>query len=115
MESLMSDKQFNLAKDWFEDLRNQLINIVSEIDGKEFVQTNWSHRHEGGGTMSKIKGPVIEKGGVNISSVYGEFNSEMQNKYLELKKILNIKLQELVLFCILYHLKYHLCILILVF
>ena len=33
----MSDKQFNLAKDWFEDLRNQLINIVSEIDGKAAV------------------------------------------------------------------------------
>ena len=44
----MSDKQFNLAKDWFEDLRNQLINIIYEIDGREFVQTNWSHRHEGG-------------------------------------------------------------------
>ena len=82
----MSDKQFNLAKDWFEDLRNQLINIVSEIDGKEFAQTNWSHRHDGGGTMSKIKGPVIEKGGVNISTVYGEFNSEMQNKIPGAKK-----------------------------
>ena len=45
----MTDKQFNLAKDWFEDLRNQLINIVAEIDGKKFVQTNWKHRHEGGG------------------------------------------------------------------
>ena len=82
----MIDKQFNQAKDWFEDLRNQLINIVSEIDGKEFVQTNWNHRHEGGGTMSKIKGPVIEKGGVNISTVYGEFNSEMQNKIPGAKK-----------------------------
>ena len=51
----MSDKQFNLAKDWFEDLRNQLINIVSEIDGKEFVQKNWTNRDEGGGIMSNIK------------------------------------------------------------
>ena len=30
----MSDKQFNLAKDWFEALQNQLINIISEIDGR---------------------------------------------------------------------------------
>ena len=111
----MIDKQFNQAKDWFEDLRNQLINIVSEIDGKEFVQTNWNHRHEGGGTMSKIKGPVIEKGGVNISTVYGEFNSEMQNKIPGAKKILNIRLQELVLYYTLCPQKYHQCILILVF
>ncbi len=57
----MTDKQFNLAKDWFEDLRNQLINIVAEIDGNKFVQTNWNHRHEGGGTMSKIKARLLKK------------------------------------------------------
>jgi len=82
----MTDKQFNLAKDWFEDLRNQLTNIVAEIDGKKFVQTKWNHRHDGGGTMSKIKGSVIEKGGVNVSTVSGEFNNEMQNNIPGAKK-----------------------------
>ena len=74
----MTDINFDQAKDWFEDLRNQLINIVSEIDGSEFIKTNWSHKHEGGGTMAKIKGLVIEKGGVNISTVSGKFSREMQ-------------------------------------
>tara|TARA_Y100000768_G_scaffold372133_1_gene339517 strand:- start:118 stop:921 length:804 start_codon:yes stop_codon:yes gene_type:complete len=82
----MTDNQFNQAKDWFEDLRNQLINTVTEIDGNEFVKTNWKHIHDGGGTMSKIQGPVVEKGGVNISTVSGELNNEMQNKIPGAKK-----------------------------
>ena len=67
----MTDIKFNKARYWFEDLRNQLVNIVSEIDGSEFTKTNWNHKHEGGGTMAKIKGLVIEKGGVNVSTVSG--------------------------------------------
>ena len=59
----MTDYNFNKAKNWFEDLRNQLIHIVSEIDGNDFIKTKWNHRHQGGGTMAKIKGSVIEKGG----------------------------------------------------
>tara|TARA_Y100000996_G_C22501749_1_gene634712 strand:- start:106 stop:909 length:804 start_codon:yes stop_codon:yes gene_type:complete len=76
----MTDNQFNQARDWFEDLRDQLLDTVSEIDGNEFIKTSWNHKHEGGGTMSKIKGPVIEKGGVNISSVSGKFSTKMQSK-----------------------------------
>ena len=76
----MTQHNFNEAKKWFEDLRNQLIKIIAEIDGNDFIKTKWSHRHQGGGTMAKIKGSVIEKGGVNISSVSGKFNSQMQDK-----------------------------------
>ena len=76
----MTDHNFNKAKNWFEDLRNQLIHIVSEIDGNDFIKTNWNHRHQGGGVMAKIKGSVIEKGGVNISTVSGKFNSQMQDR-----------------------------------
>ena len=76
----MTDHNFNKAKNWFEDLRNQLINMIVEIDGSDFIKTHWTHRHQGGGIMAKIKGSVIEKGGVNISSVSGKFNSQMQEK-----------------------------------
>ena len=86
MEHRVIDNQFDQAKNWFENLRNQLIKIISEIDGNEFINTNWDHRHEGGGTMAKIKGLVVEKGGVNISTVSGKFNSEMQNKIPGAKK-----------------------------
>ena len=40
----MTDDNFNKAKNWFEDLRNQLIKIVSEIDGSDFVKTDWTHQ-----------------------------------------------------------------------
>ena len=76
----MTDNNYNKAKNWFEDLRNQLINMIVEIDGSDFIKTHWTHRHQGGGIMAKIKGSVIEKGGVNISSVSGKFNSQMQEK-----------------------------------
>jgi len=76
----MTDNQFNQSQEWFEDLRDQLLNIVTKIDGNEFIKTSWNHKHDGGGTMSKIKGPIVEKGGVNVSTVSGKFNSEMQNK-----------------------------------
>ena len=76
----MSDKKFNLAKEWFETLRNQIIESIQEIDGNEFKITKWNHKHEGGGIMSKITGNVIEKGGVNISSVSGNFNKNMLDK-----------------------------------
>ena len=87
----MTDYNFNEAKNWFEDLQNQLIKIITEIDGSDFIKTNWTHRHQGGGTMAKIKGSVIEKGGVNISSVSGKFSSQMQDKILGAKDNPNYK------------------------
>ena len=59
----MTIHNFNKSKNWFEDLRNQLINLIAEIDGSDFFKTNWTHHHQGGGTMAKIKGSVIEKVG----------------------------------------------------
>ena len=56
----MTDIKFDQAKNWFEDLHNQLIKIISDIDGKEFIITNWNHRHEGGGTTAKIKGLIFQ-------------------------------------------------------
>ena len=73
----MNDQKFNLAIEWFESLRDEIIETIQDIDGKEFIITNWKHNHEGGGKISKIKGNVIEKGGVNISTVSGNFNKNM--------------------------------------
>ena len=77
MELLMNDQKFNLAIEWFESLRDEIIETIQEIDGKDFIITKWKHNHEGGGKISKIKGNVIEKGGVIISSVSGNFNKNM--------------------------------------
>ena len=76
----MSEERFNKAKNWFENLREEIINVIQKIDGKEFIISDWHHKSGGGGKMSKIIGNVIEKGGVNISSVSGKFNDEMGSK-----------------------------------
>ena len=43
----MTDNQFNKAQEWFEDLRDQLLNIITEIDGNKFIKTSWNHKHDG--------------------------------------------------------------------
>ena len=73
----MSSVKFDKAKNWFQKLRDLLVKSLEEIDKGNFVVTEWNHRAEGGGKMSKLKGTIIEKGGVNISSVAGKFDKEM--------------------------------------
>ena len=70
----MNDKNFNLAAQWFEALRNEIVQMIEEIDGKKFIIKEWDHLQGGGGKISKINGNIIEKGGVNISSVLGSFD-----------------------------------------
>jgi coproporphyrinogen III oxidase len=76
----MSSIKFNSAKKWFEKLRDQLVQSLEGMDSGKFVVTQWDHKAEGGGKMSKLKGSIIEKGGVNISSVSGKFEESMIGK-----------------------------------
>ena len=76
----MSSIKFDIAKEWFEKLRDQLVNSLENLDTDKFVITEWNHKSEGGGKMSKLKASVIEKGGVNISSVSGKFEDGMIGK-----------------------------------
>ena len=68
------------AKDWFLKLRNQLVEVLERIEGEKFVYKDWNHSGSGGGIMGSIKGNIIEKGGVNISSVSGEFSDKMRSR-----------------------------------
>tara|TARA_B100000686_G_C16627877_1_gene882905 strand:+ start:45 stop:851 length:807 start_codon:yes stop_codon:yes gene_type:complete len=70
----MENSNFIKAQEWFEKLRSDLINEIEKIETKKFHITEWKHNSQGGGKMSKIKGTIIEKGGVNISTVAGQFN-----------------------------------------
>ena len=76
----MSSIKFDTAKEWFEKLRDQLVNSLENLDTDKFIITEWNHKSEGGGKMSKLKASVIEKGGVNISSVSGKFEDGMIGK-----------------------------------
>ena len=74
------NENFNIAEQSFKNLRNELVEEISKIDGNSFEMTEWNHQGGGGGIISKIRGSVIEKGGVNISSVSGKFKNEMIGK-----------------------------------
>ena len=76
----MSSVKFDIARECFEKLRDKLVKSIESLDTEKFIITKWDHKSEGGGKMSKIKSSIIEKGGVNISSVSGKFTEEMIGK-----------------------------------
>ena len=75
----MNDNQ-RMAKEWFFSLRNRLVDSLEKIDENKFDFKNWEHSGSGGGTMGSIRGKFVEKGGVNISTVSGEFSEEMRQR-----------------------------------
>ena len=54
--------------------------MFDALDTKQFIITEWDHKDDGGGKMSKLSGTVIEKGGVNTSSVAGKFTEGLIGK-----------------------------------
>lgn len=67
-------------------LQNDICSALEDIDGSaKFSEDIWE-RPEGGGGRSRIieNGNVFEKGGVNISEVFGELPKSMQ-EYLNVK------------------------------
>ena len=78
---MIADPKFNTAKEWFEKLRDNLVETIQNIDENQFEISNWDHKGDGGGKMSKLKGNIIEKGGVNISKVHGPLNPAMQKYF----------------------------------
>ena len=65
---------------WFKNLREDLINMIQNHDGGTFSEKKWNHSHSGGGLMSTLQGDLIEKGGVNISTVSGLFSDKMRDR-----------------------------------
>jgi len=68
---------------YIQELQNKITSKLEEIDGVgKFREDIWE-RKQGGGGKSRIieNGAIFEKGGVNISSVYGPLSSEMQHYF----------------------------------
>lgn len=90
------DEQQIKARSWFEDLRERICAAFEAIEdeGKDlpvlpnapkepgrFVRGHWeridhSGAPGGGGVPAVMKGRIFEKVGVNVSTVYGQFNPE---------------------------------------
>ena len=65
------------------DLQNSITSKLEEIDGvASFKEDIWK-RPEGGGGKTRVieNGAVFEKGGVNISGVFGKLPESMQNYF----------------------------------
>lgn len=75
------------AAAWFEHLRDRLCAAFQTIEDEaaaaaagppaRFERTAWRREGGGGGVMSMMRGRVLEKAGVNVSTVHGTFTEEM--------------------------------------
>lgn len=58
-------------KSYFLNLQDSICHAIEAIDGKTFIQDDWTRELGGGGRTRVIQGNIIEQGGVNFSHVYG--------------------------------------------
>ena len=65
--------------DWFKELQNNICDGLEQLDGEaSFYEDLWSREGGGGGRTRVVRnGAVIEKGGVNFSSVEGGMPAEV--------------------------------------
>ncbi len=84
-EQDVSFDQQKEASTWFETLRNNICLTFEKIEEEyashhplvkpgKFIQTPWQREGGGGGVISLMHGNVFEKVGVNISTVWGQFD-----------------------------------------
>lgn len=73
---------------YIQELQNTICKKLEEIDGKAKFQQDLWEREQGGGGRTRVieNGNVFEKGGVNISKVYGELPKTMQD-YFKVKDV----------------------------
>jgi coproporphyrinogen III oxidase len=73
---------------WFAELRDRLTAAFEAIEEEaaagaspaRFVRQPWQRPGGGGGVMSILRGGVLEKAGVNVSTVVGEFSQEFRSR-----------------------------------
>lgn len=79
------EKKKMQAQTWFRSLRDRICALLEEAESTSpeaarFKRSTWTRPEGGGGEMSVIRGGVFEKGGVNISTVHGEFSPEFRKE-----------------------------------
>jgi coproporphyrinogen III oxidase len=70
----------NISSAWFRELRDKICNEFESIDGAHFERKLWQREGGGGGEISIMRGNVFEKVGVNISTVWGEFDQQFRKE-----------------------------------
>ncbi len=69
------------AESYFKNLQDRIARGIEDLDGVSFREDQWS-REGGGGGRTRIleNGNVLEKAGVNFSSVYGDLPEQFAAK-----------------------------------
>ncbi|MDP6787044.1 MAG: oxygen-dependent coproporphyrinogen oxidase [Rhodospirillales bacterium] len=96
MNSAPNEREKERAVTWFNDLRDQLCaalegledavtgpNQTSDQAPGRFERTAWQRQpggQAGGGVMAVMRGRVMEKVGVNVSTVWGTFSDEFRGE-----------------------------------
>lgn len=75
----MKDKFYN----YIQELQNTICQKLEQVDGKARFQEDLWNREGGGGGRTRVieNGNVFEKGGVNISAVYGELPEALRKQF----------------------------------
>lgn len=76
------------ADGWFRELQTLLISALEAVenefmggcDNARFERRPWQREGGGGGTMALLRGTVLEKAGVNVSTVEGEFSEQFRHQ-----------------------------------
>ncbi len=76
------------AAAWFHSLRDRLVADFEAIEDEgsggppagRFGSKPWRREDGGGGTMALMRGRVLEKAGVNVSTVEGVFSEDLRGK-----------------------------------
>ncbi len=83
----MDETRRTRASGWFGELRDRLVAAFEAIEdaaaggvGARFERTPWRRSGGGGGTMAVLRGTVLEKAGVNVSTVSGEFAEAVRSR-----------------------------------
>lgn len=72
-----------IFSNFIDQLQDEICVALERIDGKsKFISDEWQRPGGGGGKSRVIEnGEIFEKGGVNVSKVYGKLPASMQEKF----------------------------------
>ena len=81
MNTLKEEQKQDL-KDALSHYQKTLCRSLEQVDEKtSFIAKNWRHKESGGGTMMTLRGDIVEKAGVNLSSLAGKQYPSLEAQY----------------------------------
>ncbi|MFK7872607.1 MAG: oxygen-dependent coproporphyrinogen oxidase [Oligoflexales bacterium] len=82
LNKMLNEEQKQRAEKFFQDLQDRLMARLEEVDGSSKAERkSWERPGGGGGRMSVLRGEVVEKAGVNFSSVQGDEYPSIEEQY----------------------------------